>query len=165
MRYVSDCDWPAERLPNDRSSSLQPLPAFPSIEMESDNLISGLFVRIDRIVWNIYLIYTQSVSGVCFQEQTERESGEKPELPRSGNQERKLQSSTGLVVDWEAGVSRQPVSPKTCRKRCPYGRNCTRLRGKGWVTTAISQGCVSPLLLITRKLFHRLLGDCGGLKN
>jgi hypothetical protein len=63
-------------------------------------------MSVDHVVGNIHLIYTQSVSGVCFQEQTERESGENPELPRSGNQERKLQSSTGLIVDWEAGANR-----------------------------------------------------------
>src|SRR6202522_4467579 len=63
-----------------------------------------------------------------------RESGATPELPRSGKQERTLQAvttvkSTGRVpipameseYDWEAGASRQPASPKTCRKTCPKG--------------------------------------------
>jgi hypothetical protein len=60
----------------------------------------------DHVVRNIYLVYTQNVSGVCFLEQAERESGENPELPRSGNQERKLHIGTGSIGNWEAGVSR-----------------------------------------------------------
>jgi hypothetical protein len=63
-------------------------------------------MTMDHVVRNIYLVYTQNVSGVCFQEQAERESGESPELPRSGNQERKLHIGTGSVVNWEAGVNR-----------------------------------------------------------
>ena len=35
-----------------------------------------------------------------------RESGESPELPRSGKQERKLLRSTGSAMNWEAGASR-----------------------------------------------------------
>jgi len=45
---------------------------------------------IRHVVVSTYLIYTRDVSGVCSYDQTERESGENPELPRSGNQERKL---------------------------------------------------------------------------
>ena len=38
-----------------------------------------------------------------------RESGENPELPRSGNQERTLHSNALAFTGWEAGASRKPV--------------------------------------------------------
>jgi precorrin-3B synthase len=46
-------------------------------------------------------------------------------------------------MDWEAGATRQPVSPKTCRKQCLNRARCTRFRGEGRVAAAYFGSCVS----------------------
>lgn len=67
-----------------------------------------------------------------------RESGENPELPRSGMQERTPRKSTGSAMNWEAEASRWPASPKTCREACRRdGMTCTRFRGEVGVLRAV----------------------------
>ena len=78
--------------------------------------------------------------------------------PAAVSRNERSDQSTGSAMNWEAGASRQPASPKTCRRACPY-RAWTHTPPRGRPGVAAVPLCrrVSLSILLRPKGFRLMI--------